>query len=131
MQLERLFSEMGKMFYAVAKIDGNIAATEKKAFETIVEKELKSLSNGKDKYGSNIIHYAEIAFDFCEIEIIEPEEAFESFLNYIELHQTAIKPKWMEICLRSAIKLAEAYYSTNQKEKILIEKLENKLQSIN
>ncbi len=121
MQLEKLFSEMGKMFYALSKIDGKIADRERQEFLTNVQSELKSMTSIKDRFGTEVFHYAEIEYDYLAYEGIEPESAFESFLDYVDKHRSAIDSNWLKICFSSASNLAKCYYGINDEEnKILI-----------
>ncbi len=123
------YTELGKLLYAVAEIDGMITKTERKKLQDIIEQELVPVEKKKDKFGSNVAHYSEMEFDFLEEEIIDPISAFESFSDFLKEHDAAINQRMRKICIYIVDELAAAYYGTNKKEKILIEKLQFILKS--
>jgi hypothetical protein len=124
------YSEIGKLLYAVADTDGMISKTEKNELLNTVRKELLPAEKAVDKYGTDVALYAEIEFDILEDTMIDPEQAFRSFLNFVEEHHTAIDLKTRDVILNIAKRLSAAYRKTNRKEKVLLEKLEKKLLSI-
>src|SRR5690606_13704785 len=79
MLYRQFYSELGKLLYAVADVDGMISQKEKKALQELVRKELVPVEKHTDKFGTDVAFYAEIEFDFLEDSMVEPEEAFESF----------------------------------------------------
>lgn len=130
MNYKDFYSEFGKLMYAVADIDGVITQQEKKEMLDIVKKELEPEEIHKDERGMNTALYSELEFDFLEEEIADAETAFESFIDFIEDHHTALDERMKKTCIKVAEKLAEAYRGTNKKEKLLIQKLKDKLRRI-
>ena len=124
------YSELGKLLYAIADIDGFISKKEKRKLLEIVKKELVPVEMLKDEFGTDIAYYSEMEFDFLDGEIGDPESAFESFIDFVEEHHTAFDKKMKNVCMRIAKELAFEYRATNKKEKILIEKLKEKLDKI-
>ena len=130
MHYREFYSELGKLLYAVSNISGGISEKERKALHEIVRKELVPAERHKDKYGTDTAFYAEIEFEFLEEEHIEPEEAFNSFLDFIELHHTAFDERMRKLCIHVANEISESYNGTNEKENALIEKLKKKIRKI-
>lgn len=130
MLYRQFYSELAKLLYAVANVDGKISVKEREELKAIVRKELVPAEHHTDKFGTDAAYYTEIEFDFLEEAMIEPEAAFESFLNFIEKHHTAIDNRMREVSLRTAKKIAETYHKTNKKEKDLIKVLEKKLAAL-
>lgn len=130
MLYNEFYSELGKLLYAVADIDGVITQAEKKKLYEIVKKELVPAEVHKDGFNTDAAYYSEIEFDYLEEEIGDAETAFNSFIDFIEDHRTAIDAKMQKTCLRVAQELAEAYRKTNKKEMTLIEKLKDKIADI-
>jgi len=130
MLYRQFYSELAKLLYAVANVDGKISVQEREELKAIVRKELVPAEHHTDKFGTDAAYYTEIEFDFLEEAMIEPEAAFESFLNFIEMHHTAIDNRMREVSLRTAKKIAETYHKTNKKEKDLIKVLEKKLAAL-
>ncbi len=87
---KQFFSEFGKLLYAIADVDGSISQKEKNAIHEIVNKQLIPLVPKKDSYGTNVGYYSEFEFDIMEDASLDPEIAFESFINFIQAHHTAI-----------------------------------------
>jgi uncharacterized tellurite resistance protein B-like protein len=125
------YSELGKLLYAVADIDGVITQAEKKALQEIVRKELVPAEKHKDEFGSDTAYYAEIEFNYLENEISDAKAAFNSFIDFVEEHHTAFDEKMKKVCLHVAKEMANAYRKTNKKEKALIKKLKEKIEKIN
>jgi hypothetical protein len=119
MLYKQFYSELGKLLYAIADIDGIITPREKKVLQEIVRKEL---------IPSEI--YAEIEFDFLQDEQADAETAFESFVNFVEDHHTAFDKRMRRICMHVAKKLADEYYGTNKKEEFLVKKLKETFEKI-
>ena len=125
-----VYSELGKLLYAVADIDGVITQAEKNALQEIVRKELVPAEKHKDEFGSDAAYYAEIEFNYLEDEISDADAAFNSFIDFVEEHHTAFDEKMKKVCLHVAKEIARAYHKTNKKEKTLIKKLKEKIEKI-
>ena len=123
MLYNQFYSELGKLLYAVADVDGLISAKEKKALHELVKKELVVAEKNTDEFGTDAAWYAEFEFDFMDETIAEPEAAFESFINFIEEHKTAISISMLIASKKAALQLSRVYYHTNIKEKQLLKKL--------
>lgn len=131
MHYKRFYSELGKLLYAVAEIDGTISQKEKKSLQDIIKKELVPSETHTDEFGTDVAYYAEIEFDFlADKKIHDTEWAFDSFIDYVDEHRTAFDEKMKKVSLKLVKKLAAAYQGTNNKEKALIEKLKQKLDEI-
>lgn len=127
---KEFYSELGKLLYAVADIDKMITQQEKKKMLQIVKNELVSNERHTDEFKTNAAFYTEIEFNFLDEQIIEPEAAFDSFLNFVEEHYNAFDDKLKEVCINVAKELAEVYRGTNKKEKKLIDDLKSKFQKL-
>lgn len=130
MIIKELYSELGKLLYAVADIDGVITSKEKIALQDIVKKELVPLEKEKDGFGTNTAYYSEFEFDFLDEEISDTESVFNSFLDFVEEHRGSFDVNAKQLCLNITNELASAYRKTNKKEKVLIDTLKEKLESI-
>lgn len=127
MLYRQFYSELGKLLYAIADVDGMISPQEKVKLRELVSKELAPAENHRDEFGTDAAYYAEFEFDILEESNYSPEVAFESFMNFIDNHSTAISEDMIWATHRVAGKLAEAYYDTNKKEREMIARLNNKL----
>jgi uncharacterized tellurite resistance protein B-like protein len=125
------YSELGKLLYAVADIDGVITQAEKKALHDIVIKELAPSEKHKDEFGTDAAFYTEIEFDYLDEEISDAETAFTSFIDFIEEHHTAFDDNMRKVCIHVAKEIANAYHKTNKKEKKIIKRLKEQIKKIN
>ena len=123
------YSELGKLLYAVADIDGFISQKEKRKLQEIVRRELVPEEKHADDYGNDAAFYTEIEFDFLD-ENMSTEAAFESFIDFVSEHHTAFDEKMKNVCIRIAKELAYEYRATNKKEKQLIDKLTEEIGKI-
>ena len=120
---QQFYSELGKLLYAIADIDGVITPQEKKVLQNSVQKELVSQEQHVDEFGSDVAFYTEIVFDYMNEQTADAESAFKSFIAFIEEHHTALDKNLVSATKHVAKKLAAAYKGTNKKEKVLLEKL--------
>ena len=127
---KELYSEIGKLLYAVSYIDGIITKQEKERLQNIVKKELTPTEKHVDQYGTDVAFYTEFEFDFEDEQIAEPEIALNSFIDFVEDHHTAFTEKLKNTFLLVVEELASAYHGTNKKEKALIKMLKDKLKTI-
>ena len=127
MRYNEFYSEIGKLLYAVADIDGAITKREKKALQEIIRNELVPAEKHTDAYGTDAAYYAEMEFDFLDEQTADSETAFNSFIDFIEEHHTALDERMKKVCLHIADELASAYKRKNKKENALIQKLKDRL----
>ncbi len=130
MRYKQFYAELGKMLYAVADIDGKIAPAEKRKLRELVKKELVPAENHLDEFGTDAAYFTEIEFDYLEESISDPADAFESFLQYMEDHQTALDHHLISVTRKVSAALAEAYHHTSKREKALLVRLNNKLDEL-
>lgn len=123
MLYKQFYSELGKLLYAVADIDGVISQKEKKTLLQIIQKELAPAEKHTDEHGTNAAYYTGIEFDFLDEQIADTESAFESFIDFVVDHHTAFDSKLKKVSMHVARELAAAYHGTSRKEKKLVDKL--------
>jgi uncharacterized tellurite resistance protein B-like protein len=125
----QFYSELGKLLYAIASTDGVVSEKEKQALKELVRKELVPAEKHTDTHGTDAAYYLEIEFDILDDTMSDPEEAYGSFINFIEKHYSAIDGQMRDSTLKVAKKLAEVY-KVSKKEKELIRTLEKELRSL-
>jgi hypothetical protein len=130
MVYKQFYSALGKLLYSIASADGAISNEEKETLENVVRKELLPLKKGKDEFGTEAAFYTEFEFEILDDAIMEPEVAFESFINFIEKHKTGIDNRLISVTRKISSEIAESYYHKNEREKKLLEKLNQKLNEI-
>src|SRR5689334_16183311 len=127
MLYKQFYSELGKLLYAVAEVDGKISPEEKQALKKIIRKELVPCENSTDEFGTDAAFYAEFEFDILEDSKASPRAAFQSFITFVENHHSAFDQRLRAATLKVVNELADAYHKNSEKEKDLIETLKAKL----
>ena len=130
MNYKEFYSELGKLLYAVIDNDGVVSKSEKDRLKTIVKKQLVPLEHHVDAYGTNIAFYSEMEFDVLEDELPDIEATFNSFMDFVEDHQTEFDDTMKKVSLIIVKELSNVYLGTNKLERRLIDQLTKKLNKI-
>jgi hypothetical protein len=123
MRTTRLFSEVGKLLYAIAAADRKISDTEKKTLMNLTYRSISKFKE-RDRFGTPVLFYSEIEFEFLEEELIDPEVAISSFTDYIEEHYSAITLKEIELIREIAWEVACSFKNINKEENRMLNKME-------
>ncbi len=126
----KFYSEVGKLLYAIAAVDGNVQKKEYIQLRQLVEKKLVPMETSTDQFGTDSAYYAEIEFDILMDQQADPNLCFESFCSYIEAHKTAFDKNLKNVLLGLAAELAAAYRGRSAQEQAIIRKLKNRLAEI-
>lgn len=131
MKYNRFYSEVGKLLYSISSIDGKIDLNEKLALHNIVENEFIKKITEKDQFGTLVGYYPEIEFEFLEEELVDPADALDSFIDYINEHHTAFKKNELEICRKVIHQVSNSSHGVNKKEKLILNKVDSAIKRIN
>ena len=123
------YAEVGKLLYALAKVDGSISQQEIDTIHQLVLKKMVPLETSTDEFGTDSAFYIEMEFDFLNENFHDPEAAFESFMNYFKDHFTAFNDHHKEVVFEVAETLILAYHETNIRDHYMILELKNLLTS--
>lgn len=116
-----LFTEIGRMAYAVAKSNGEVKEKEIENVFTFIDEEMKIMQN-------NDVMVVGEEFIKLRRNNASPREAFSTFVHFIENNGNLIHQSIKKMCLRLALKIAESDESADETETALINKLRQKLQ---
>lgn len=130
MDHKQFYSELGKLLYAIADIDGMITKEEKQKMLELVKRKLVPPEKEKDQFGTNKAWYAEMEFDYLDEQIVEPVAAFESFVDFVEDHYSGFTEQMLKLSVDLSKEIARAYRGTNKKEEQVIHELVKKLKAI-
>jgi uncharacterized tellurite resistance protein B-like protein len=130
MDIKMFYAELGKLLYAIADIDGVITPQERKELHELIASRLTQREIHTDEYGTNDAWYAEFEFDVAEEQGLDPEDAFNSFAEFVDEHGKHFDERMREICLLLADRLAGSYHHINQREKQLLQRLKEVLSSV-
>ena len=126
----RFYSEVGKLLYAIAAVDGNVEKNEYDKLREIVEKKLVPIENSTDQFGTDNAYYAEIEFDILMDKGASSKSCFDSFCNYVEDHKTAFDQHLKMMVTTLSKELANAHRGNNSKETELIKRLKHRMDEI-
>lgn len=124
---KNFYAEVGKLLYALAKADGNITQEEIKEIHQMVIKDLVPLETSTDEFGTDSAFYVEMEFDFLNENFVEPDQAFNSFVDYVDEHYTAFDNKLKEAVFNVANTLTQRFHETNIQDHYMIERLKKVL----
>ena len=124
MVTKQFYAELGKLFYAIAAIDNWVNEKEKNKILEIVKKELVPKELHKDRAGTDLAFFTEIEFDYLNATVANPISALESFIDFVVDHKTALNANYLRVCVRMVKEISKAYRGINEKEQVLIEKLQ-------
>jgi uncharacterized tellurite resistance protein B-like protein len=130
MDYREFYAELGKLLYAVADADGIISPRERESMYQLIRTRLMHREIHTDEYGTNDAWYAAFEFEVAEEQGLSPEDAFQSFSDFLERRRKEIDPEMKLVCMVLANRLAESYRHTNRREADLILKLREKLYSL-
>jgi uncharacterized tellurite resistance protein B-like protein len=130
MDYREFYAELGKLLYAVADADGVISPQERESLNELIRSRLAHREVHTDEYGTNDAWYAMFEFEVAEEQSMAPEEAFQSFSDFLDARQQELDEDTRSLCLTLADRLAESYRHTNRLEGELIRKLREKLFSL-
>ncbi|MCU0381906.1 MAG: TerB family tellurite resistance protein [Chitinophagaceae bacterium] len=130
MDYREFYAELGKLLYAVADADGTISPQERESLNELIRSRLAHREVHTDEYGTNDAWYAMFEFEVAEEQAMTPEEAFQSFSDFLDARRDEVDEDTRALCLTLADRLAESYHHTNRRESELIRKLKEKLFSL-
>lgn len=131
MKYKNFYSELGKLLYAVAKADGTISEKEAITIHKAVAEELVPQEQNTDEFGTDAAYFTEIEFEIMNETFADPEEAFDSFVTYVNEHHTAFDERLKRITLDISERVAAAYYGINREEAQVLHRLREKIERLN
>ncbi len=111
---EELYKNIGKLFYAVAKVDGNLTFEEYKKINDIIERECKWIKETK-LIGSTI--------NEMQSSNTDPKKCFNEFIHFLKANPDIFSIKLKKLILKTANDIAYAYAGINKSELNLVAKL--------
>jgi uncharacterized tellurite resistance protein B-like protein len=130
MEIKKFYRELGKLIYAIAKADGTIQQEEVDMFRETLRKRLQPLEASMDDFGVDSAFYTELQFEAMLDETTKMDEAFESFMNYVDENKSQFSPEMKEATLLIIKDIAEAYQGIITEEQMLIDKVKAKFESM-
>ena len=113
--IQKFYQNLGKLFYAVASIDGNVEDIEIETLKQRVEAEWRT-----EKEASMIMDM----FDWLhKDQEYDANTCFKSFLNYMASHKALFTASRKASILKTASTIAHSFSRNNKSELILLAQL--------
>ncbi len=119
---EKIYTEIGRMAYAVAKSNGDVKEKEVENVFNFIDEELKT---GR----SNEIIFLGAEFTKLRRMNVSARDAFHMFSRFLEENSDKLHQSLKNLCIRLAINIANADESVDETETALIYKLRKKLET--
>jgi hypothetical protein len=119
-----LYEHIGKLFYAVAKIDGAMAFEEFRTFNRIIERDWKD-------HNTKAVNYMRTTFSDLQAENKAPKKCFDEFINFLKAHPEVFSDNLKTLILKTANKIAYAFAGINKSELHLIATLDIEFKKTN
>jgi uncharacterized tellurite resistance protein B-like protein len=130
MNYKKLYIELGKLLYAVAKADGKVQAQEKQALKDIVMKQLAPLESSIDAFGTDQAFYAEFEFETLESFDASSEKALASWIKFANAHPEMMTDNVIKLVFDAVKQIAEAYRGASKPELDIIDRLNEEFKKI-
>jgi len=121
--VEKLYENLGKLFYAIADADDVIHEEEIKTLRNIVEKDWVKVDDFHDEFGTDAAFLIEIMFDWLDENRPPAYQAFYEFKDFKEENEKFFTPDIKGLILKTAESIAISFDGKNNKEKQMLSKL--------
>lgn len=128
--IKQFYKELGKLLYAVAKVDSTVQKKEIKALNNFVSKELAFFEDTSDASGMNQAFYTYFEFDECMNNKMSVEDAHTSFIKFLDANIMDLDPDLIKKTIMAIEKVASSYRKINRDERVLINKIKTEIKDI-
>ena len=127
---KNFYIELGNLLYAVAKSDGLVREKEWKLVHDKVINDLVPNEPHTDEYGMDAAYYVEMQFESLHEGDTDANDAFTSFIQYVNEHHTALDERLRKAIVNISEAVADAFKGTNTHEEQMLMKLKHKLSEL-
>lgn len=121
--MNELYESLGKLFYAIAIVDGSVHAKEWDRVKEIVKEEWLYVDDFTDRYGTDAANLIEIVFDGLMEYNQSSEVCFDEFKEFYDAHPHAFTKEIKLLTGRTANAIANAFSGRNKSELVLLAKI--------
>jgi len=122
---EKLYPELGKLFYYIAAVDGKVQPGEKESLQRIIQHNWKPQESPDDIYGTNPVNLIDFAFD-AEMAEDGSLSGFQSFESFYLANKSKFSPAIISNILQTGNAIAGACRGKKKDERELLDSI-NKL----
>ena len=117
------YQSLGELFYAIAAADKTVKAEEYEALLKMVMDEWKIYENVKDYYDESVGYQMEFVFKWFDYEHTNAQDCFENFCSYARQHPKLFTKNKINLIIKTAEAIANAFASVNKSELIMLARL--------
>ena len=128
-KVDVFYSQLGKIFYAVAMSDKTIQEEEYLIFQKYIENDWVKKENLLTNSSENSVNQIKTMFDWISRKKVEISIVLEDFEKYKNENNEFFTPEINESILKTANAIAGLNYNKNKSELIFLTKLENILKA--
>jgi hypothetical protein len=122
---------LGKLFYAIAAVDGLVEPTEFNKLKDIVKTKWLSVDDTEDLFHTDAAYQIEIVFDWLnEQNNLNSDKLFNDFVIYKNEQTHFFTQPIKELIIKTAHDIADSFSGKNKSELILLAKLDIELKKI-
>jgi hypothetical protein len=122
---------LGKLFYAIAAVDGEVKPTEFNALKDIVKAKWLSVEDTEDDFHTDAAYQIEIVFDWLnEQNNLNSDKLFNDFVVYKNDQKHFFTPAIKKLIIKTAHEIADSFSGKNKSELIILAKLDMELKKI-
>ncbi len=119
---EELYTELGRLFYRIAAVDGKVTDAEKEALQQLIESRWKPLESSTDAFGTDKGYMISFAFDYEEAEK-NSGNGIADFESFYRQNEEKFTPAIIDNILTTAKEITSAFRSQNKAEHEILVKL--------
>jgi hypothetical protein len=116
MEATLFYKELGRLLYAIAAADGRVQQKEKDTLKWVVKDLLVPVESGMDHHGTDQAYITEFEFDVLLEREATSDEAFESFMTYMDGHRHHLTTERRELVYTCADAVAHAFHGVSARE---------------
>lgn len=121
--IEKLYENLGKLFYAIAAADKVIHKEEVETLEKIVKNDWVKVDDFKDEFGTDEAFYIEIMFDWMQENSPPAYQAFYEFKEFMQEHENFFTPRIRQLTWKTAESIAASFKGKQPEEETMLSKL--------
>lgn len=121
--VQKLYQNLGKLFYAIAAADNLVHQDEIKTLKNIVEKDWVKVDDLRDEFGTDAAYFIEIMFDWMD-EVHPPAyQAFYEFKEFKKENEHLFTPQINQLIWKTADSIAYSFEGKKPEEQTMLSKL--------
>lgn len=125
------YEVLGKLFYAIAAVDGTVELSEVNKLKEIVKKEWLLIEDVEDAFKTDAAYQIEVVFDWLDSQNhLNSENLYTEFVTYKKNQPHFFTPVIKKLIIKTAHDIASSFSDKNKSELIILAKLDLELKKI-